>query len=76
MYVYVRTHTVADIYITVEFLPCPRCYLSSLSYFWGLGAREGDAMLSRQSYYILNFHHPFRPSLVDSDSHVSAFSVI
>lgn len=42
MHVYVRTHTVLDIYITVEFIPCPRCYLSSLSYFWGLGAREGE----------------------------------
>ena len=75
MYMYVHTQLQTSTSL-LNFSPALSVIFPVYHTFGGWGQGKGNAMLSRQSYYILNFHHPFRPSLVDSDSHVSAFSVI
>ena len=64
MYVYVDTELQTSTSL-LNFLPALGVIFQVYHTFGGWGQGKGNAMLSHQSsYYILNFHHPCRPSVL------------
>ena len=64
MYVYVDTELQTSTSL-LNFFPALGVIFQVYHTFGGWGQGKGNAMLSHQSsYYILNFHHPCRPSVL------------